>query len=57
LGLQVLESYQLVVQAINHTVQAYTPLFSGLMADIPAEDEHQSLQESLGEIEITNIPF
>jgi len=47
LGLQVLESYQLVVQAINHTVQAYTPLFSGLMADIPAEDEHQSLQESL----------
>ncbi|WP_347986864.1 molybdenum transport protein [Methylomonas sp. AM2-LC] len=48
LGLQVLESYQAVVQAINHTVQAYTPLFSGLMADLPPEENHY--QDSLDPI-------
>jgi molybdate transport system regulatory protein len=32
-GKQVLKNYQTTVRAINHTIQAYLPLFAGMLAE------------------------
>ncbi|MFA5985712.1 MAG: LysR family transcriptional regulator [Methylococcaceae bacterium] len=44
-GQQVLDQYYKMNNAVNHSAQAYLPLFSGLMADLD-EDEESSSQEN-----------
>jgi hypothetical protein len=45
----VLEKYETLVKAINHTVDAYIPLFAGLMATTPqpAEEVQVETEEHL----------
>lgn len=38
LGRQVLAAYQQSTEALNHTVQAYLPLFAGLLKPVDSED-------------------
>jgi molybdate transport system regulatory protein len=48
-GWLVLEKYETLVKAINHTVDAYIPLFAGLMATTPqpAEEVQVETEEHL----------
>ncbi|WP_246534837.1 winged helix-turn-helix domain-containing protein [Methylomonas paludis] len=42
LGKQVLENYQHAMQAINHTVQAYLPLFADVLNSQPTEPHQKT---------------